>query len=146
LEIRDKQYLSLYILFEDLVSVSSFVIALSSLRICRMISPQGMDELFWGREHEDVSNWAKRLTMAAEVRDLNADKLFKIAKLNLRGRARKWLRRLQPAPADWTELRTLILQKYGNVNDDDIRAKLDAIKQEPRKRVQRYFERLDMFF
>jgi hypothetical protein len=25
--------------------------------------------------------------MAAEVRDLNADKLFKIAKLNLRGRA-----------------------------------------------------------
>jgi hypothetical protein len=105
-----------------------------------------MDELFWGREHKDVSDWAERLTMAAKVRDLNADKLFKIAKLNLRGRAREWLRRLQPAPADWTELRTLILQKYGNVNDDDIRAKLDAIKQEPRKRVQRYFERLDMFF
>jgi hypothetical protein len=53
-----------------------------------------MDELFWGREHEDVSDWAERLTMAAEVRDLNADKLFKIAKLNLRGRAREWLRRL----------------------------------------------------
>ncbi|CAN5970651.1 unnamed protein product [Sphagnum jensenii] len=111
-----------------------------------MTSPQGMDELFWGREHEDVSDWAKRLTMAAEVRDLNADKLFKITKLNLRGRAREWLRRLQPAPADWVELRTLILQKYGNVDDDDIRAKLDAIKQEPRERVQRYFERLDRFF
>jgi hypothetical protein len=38
------------------------------------------------------------------------------------------------------------LQKYGNVDDDDIRAKLDAIKQEPRERVQRYFEQLDRFF
>ncbi len=83
--------------------------SLSSFRICRMTSPQGMDELFWGREHEDVSDWVERLTMAAEVRNLNADKLFKIAKLNLRGRAREWLRRLQLASADWTELRTLIL-------------------------------------
>jgi len=55
-----------------------------------MTSPHGMDELFWGRDHEDVSDWAERLSMAAEVCDLNADKLFKIAKLNLRGRAREW--------------------------------------------------------
>ncbi len=41
-----------------------------------------MDELFWGRDHEDVNDWAERLTMAAEVRDLTADKLFKITKLN----------------------------------------------------------------
>jgi len=53
-----------------------------------MISPQGMDELFWGRDHEDVNDWAERLTMATKVRNLNADKLFKIAKLNLRGRAK----------------------------------------------------------
>jgi hypothetical protein len=59
-----------------------------------MTSPLGMDELFWGRDHEDVNNWAKRLTMAAEVRDLNGDKLFKIAKLNLRGRAKEWFKRL----------------------------------------------------
>ncbi len=111
-----------------------------------MTSPQGMDELFWGRNHEDVGDWAKRLSMAAEVRDLNADKLFKIAKLNLRGRARDWFRKLQPAPADWIELRTLILQKYGNVDADDIRMKLDAIKQEPRERVQKYFERMDKLF
>jgi hypothetical protein len=44
-----------------------------------------MDELFWGWDHEDVNDWAKWLTMAAEVRNLTADKLFKIAKLNLRG-------------------------------------------------------------
>ncbi len=74
-----------------------------------MISPQGMDELFWGRDHEDVNDWAERLTMAAEVRDLNADKLFKIAKLNLRGRAKESFKKLQPVPADWAELRTQIV-------------------------------------
>jgi hypothetical protein len=105
-----------------------------------------MDELFWGRDHEDVTDWAERLSMAAEVRDLNADKLFKIAKLNLRGRARDWFRRLQSPPSDWMELRTSILQKYGNVDADDIRMKLDAIKQEPKERVQKYFERMDKLF
>ncbi len=68
-----------------------------------------MDKLFWGRDHEDVNNWAERFSMAAEVHDLNADKLFKIAKLNLRGRAWEWFRKLQPAPTDWLELRILIL-------------------------------------
>jgi hypothetical protein len=84
--------------------------------------------------------------MAAEVWDLTPDKLFKIAKLNLRGRAKEWVRRLQPAPADWAALRTLMIQKYGNIDADDIRMKLDAIKQEPRERVQKYFERLDKVF
>jgi hypothetical protein len=72
-----------------------------------------MDELFWGRDHEDVND---------------LDKLFKIVKLNLRGRAKEWFKRLQLTPADWTELRNLIVQKYGNVDADDIRMKLDAIK------------------
>jgi len=53
-----------------------------------MTSLQGLDELFWGREYEDVGDWAERLTMAAVVHDLTAYKLFKIAKLNLRGRAK----------------------------------------------------------
>jgi hypothetical protein len=66
-----------------------------------------MDELFWGRNHEDINDWAERLTMAAEVQDLN--KLFKIAKLNLRGRAKEWFRRLQPALVDWVELRNPIV-------------------------------------
>jgi hypothetical protein len=111
-----------------------------------MTSPQGVDELFWGRDHEDVNDWAERLTMAAEVRDLNANKLFKIAKLNLRGRAKEWFKRLQLVPTDWAELRTLIVQKYGDVDADDIRMKLDAIKQEPKERVQKYYERLDKLF
>jgi hypothetical protein len=87
-----------------------------------------MDELFWGKDHEDVNDWAERLTMAAEVQNLNVDKLFKIAKLNLRGRVKEWFRRLQPVPTDWVKLRTLIIQKYGDVDVDDIRMKFDAIK------------------
>jgi predicted aspartyl protease len=72
--------------------------------------------------------------------------LFKIAKLNLRGKTKEWFRKLQPVLADWTELRNLIVQKYGNIDVDDIRMKLDAIKQEPKERVQKYFERLDKLF
>ncbi len=111
-----------------------------------MTSPQRMDELFWGQDHEDVGDWAERLTMAAEVRDLNIDKLFKFAKLNLKGRAKEWFKRLQPAPIDWVKLRNLIVQKYGDVDADDIMMKLNAIKQEPKERVQKYFERLDKLF
>jgi hypothetical protein len=34
--------------------------------------------------------------MAAKVQDLNANKLLKIVKLNLRGRVKEWFRRLHP--------------------------------------------------
>jgi len=50
-----------------------------------------MDELFWGRDHEDVNDWAERLTMATKVCDFTGDKLFKIAKLNLRVERRNGL-------------------------------------------------------
>jgi hypothetical protein len=50
-----------------------------------------------------------RLTRAVEVRDLNVDKLFKIAKLNLKGRDKEWFRRLQLTPTVWAKLRTLIV-------------------------------------
>ncbi len=36
--------------------------------------------------------------------------------------------------------------KYGDVDVADIRMKLDVIKQEPKERVQKYFERLDKLF
>jgi predicted component of viral defense system (DUF524 family) len=39
-----------------------------------------------------------------------------------------------------------MIQKYGNIDADDIRTKMDAIKQEPRERVQKYFERLNKLF
>jgi len=38
------------------------------------------------------------------------------------------------------------VQKYGDVDANDIRMKLDAMKQKPKERVQKYFERLDKLF
>jgi hypothetical protein len=53
---------------------------------------------------------------------------------------------LNHAPIDWTKLHTWIVQKHGNINIDDIRLKLDAIKQKPNERVQKYYERLNKLF
>jgi hypothetical protein len=39
-----------------------------------------------------------------------------------------------------------IIEKYGNIDVDTIRIKLDAIKQEPKEKVQKYYERLDKVF
>ncbi len=77
------------------------------------------------------------------VGKLNMDKLFKITKLNLKGKAKEWFRRLQPTPADWDKLQSLIVKKYGDVDANDIRMKLDVIKQEPKEKIQKYFEHLD---
>jgi len=49
-------------------------------------------------------------------------------------------------PNDWTELQTLMVQKYGSIDADDIRMKMDVIKQETRERVQTYFGCLDKMF
>jgi len=68
-----------------------------------------MDELFWGRDHEDVNDSVEWLTMATKVRNINVDKLFKIAKLNLKGRAKEWFKKLNPILVDWTELHTYIV-------------------------------------
>jgi hypothetical protein len=40
----------------------------------------------------------------------------------------------------------LIVQKYGDIDANNIKMKLDAIKQEPKEKVQKYFERFDKFF
>ncbi len=67
-------------------------------------------------------------------------------KLNLRSKAKEWFKKLQPTPTNSAELKTLIVQKYGDVDVDDITMKLDAIKQEPKEKVQKYYERLDKLF
>jgi len=51
--------------------------------------------------------------MATKVQDLNANKLFKIAKLNFKGHAKEWFKRLQLAPINWTKLQTLITHNMG---------------------------------
>jgi hypothetical protein len=35
-----------------------------------MTSLKGMDELFWGKEFEDVHDWVERLEMEAEMKVL----------------------------------------------------------------------------
>jgi hypothetical protein len=43
-----------------------------------MMSPKGMDELFWEKEFKDVTNWTERLEMATEVCGYDEIKLLKI--------------------------------------------------------------------
>ncbi|CAK9226768.1 unnamed protein product [Sphagnum troendelagicum] len=47
---------------------------------------------------------------------------------------------------DWAERLTMAAEKYGRVDANDIRMKMDAVKQEPKERVWMYFERLDRLF
>jgi hypothetical protein len=47
--------------------------------------------------------------MATKVKDLNANKLFKIAKLNLTSKAKEWFKKSNSTPIDWIELRTWIM-------------------------------------
>ncbi len=51
-----------------------------------------MDELFWGKEFEDVHDQVKRLEMAIEVSGIDELKLFNIGRLNLRGKSKKWFK------------------------------------------------------
>ncbi len=55
-----------------------------------MTKPQGVDELIWSKEYEDVHDWVECLTMAINMKASNQDKLFKIAKLNLWSKGIGW--------------------------------------------------------
>jgi hypothetical protein len=52
-----------------------------------MSNPKGMDELFWGKDMEDIFDWIEQLRMVTKVQELDEKKLFKIVKLNLKGKA-----------------------------------------------------------
>jgi hypothetical protein len=53
-----------------------------------MISLKGMDELFLGKEFENVLDWTKKLEMALKVQGYDELKLFKIIWLNLESKAK----------------------------------------------------------
>jgi hypothetical protein len=65
-----------------------------------MTSLKGMDELFQGKVFENVLDWTKKLKMALEVQGYDELKLFKIAMLNLQGKAKDWYKKLEPTPID----------------------------------------------
>jgi hypothetical protein len=67
--------------------------------------------------------------MATKVREYDEEKLFKIVKLNLQGKATDWYRRLNPALLDWHTLRIQTLAKYRVYDEENLRVKMDTIKQ-----------------
>jgi len=53
-----------------------------------MTNPKGMDKLFWGKDMEDVFYLIhQKLQMDIQVKELDEDKLFKITKIDLKGKA-----------------------------------------------------------
>jgi hypothetical protein len=60
----------------------------------KMISPKGMDELFYGTKLDDVHDWVERLKIVAKVRKIDKQKLFKIGRLNLKGKSNEWFKNI----------------------------------------------------
>lgn len=73
-------------------------------------------------------------------------KLCKIVKLNLRRKVRDWFKKLQLVFANWNEMKTNMRRKFGVVDLDELRVKMDSIEQEPMQQVHLYFDKLDKLF
>ncbi len=110
-----------------------------------MTSPKGVDELFWGREFEDVHDQVERLEMAPKVHGIDELKLFKIGKFNMKGKSKEWLKKLTIVPTDWWTMKATMLLKYGT-NDKEVRTKLGLIKQELKQRVHVYYDNIEKLF
>ncbi len=60
----------------------------------KMISLKGMDELFCGTKLDNVHHdWVERLEIAAKVKGIDEQKLFKIGRLNLKGKSNEWFKK-----------------------------------------------------
>jgi hypothetical protein len=70
--------------------------------------------------------------MVAEVRGIDEQELFKIGKLNSRGKSKEFYKKLAIAPIDWLAMKVVMLLKYGIMDKEEVWAKLDQIKQEPK--------------
>jgi hypothetical protein len=76
----------------------------------------------------------ERLEMVIEVRGINEQKLFKIDRLNLKVKAKKWFKKFVIVPSNWLVMKATMFLKYGTVGKEKVKAKLDQIKQEPRQK------------
>jgi hypothetical protein len=70
--------------------------------------------------------------MVVEVREIDEQELFKISKLNLRGKSKELYKKLAISPIDWLALKVVMLLKYGTIDKEEVWAKLDQLKQEPK--------------
>jgi hypothetical protein len=71
--------------------------------------------------------------MAVKVRGIDELKLFKIGRLNIRGKSKERFKKLIATLMDWQALKAAMLLKYGTIDKKEVRAKLDLIKQEPKQ-------------
>jgi hypothetical protein len=88
----------------------------------------------------------ERLEVEVKVRGINEHKLFKIDKLNLQGRSKDWYKKLATTLVDWSVMKVAMLLKYGTMDKEEIWAKLDQIKQEPKQSVHVYLNRMEKKF
>jgi hypothetical protein len=56
-------------------------------------------------------------------------KVFKIGRRNLRGKSKDLVKKLTATPMDWWAMKVTMMLKYSTIDKEDIRAKLDFIKQ-----------------
>jgi hypothetical protein len=73
-----------------------------------MTSLKDMDELFWGKEFENVHDWVERLKLAVEMKGIDELNLFKIGRLNLRNlrnKSKEWFKKLANTPTNWQPMK-----------------------------------------
>ncbi len=56
----------------------------------------------------------------------------------MRGKTNEWFKKFVTTLGDWPTMKIAMLLKYGIVDKEEVRAKLDQIKQEPKQKVQAY--------
>ncbi len=67
-------------------------------------------------------------------------KLFKIGKLKVKGKSKDWFKKLTVIPMDWQAMKVAMMLKYGTIDKEEIKDKLDFIKQEPKHKVLAYYD------
>jgi hypothetical protein len=87
------------------------------------------------KKFDNVHDWVERLKMSTKVCGIDELKLFKIGRFNLKGKSKDWVKKLTTTPMDWQAMKVAMTLKYDIVNKEEIKAKLDFIKQEPKQRV-----------
>ncbi len=84
--------------------------------------------------------------MVAKVMGIDEQELFKIGKLNLRGKSKELYKKLAIAPIDQPTMKVVMLLKYSTMDKEEVWAKLDQIKQELKQIVQAYHDRMEKLF
>jgi hypothetical protein len=84
--------------------------------------------------------------MEVEVRGIDKLKLYKIGSLNLKTKAKEWFKKLVATPTTWQDMKATMLLKHVTIDKEKVKMKLDMIKQEPKQRVETYYDWMDKLF